>query len=552
MPDVNIHLKTPGAQQTQQALDKTAASARKLGNDAEKGGRKGATGMGDLHKKSKDVDGLFSGLKEKVMGFVAAWVGLESVVKLLQGLVNSLTEIQRLQQSIHRENLQNLVVGQALEIQTGTVGKQQEWAKFATNLQESGGLTSIRAGEQMAVAMDIALQGKGGIQDAGVKKLANQLAPMFGSAQLGGGEIKKFFEFASTMGTEQTLPGYQFAFAQLMSGYRASKVSNFGDFMTSMQTGATSYLAGGGTPGAAISYYSAARSVMANEALAATLLEQATRLSSGAYEKPREALEAFVGRPWGDLSMDQRMDTLLAYTYNIPESERMQRLTAEGFPAELATGITKMVSPEAIEALRQTRTSVRAATPKNIKAQSEEYLKSVLGESYVIGGKAAGDKLEVGKKFGRWQNRLQRAKDKYESLAAVGQDKLTVPDKYEPHVIAYQEMYDELGVLIDSLKESDTPEAKKILHKANILSGRISESIKNLGSLKGYVTPDFLQVDQATAVHRGAGYSARLDQLQGEAAPVIINNYSSDINLYPTAGSDPANRNPGQTRTGDI
>ena len=40
--------------------------------------------------------------------------------------------------------------------------------------------------------------------------------------------------------------------------------------------------------------------------------------------------------------------------------------------------------------------------------------------------------------------------------------------------------------------------------------------------------------------------------VEKSATTIINNHYSNDLNLYPTAGSDPANRNPGQTRTGDI
>jgi|GEM_PF-6522750 len=451
-----------------------------------------------------------SGLKGSVLGFIAAWAGLDKVIAKLQKLTESLKAIQAQQKNIHEGNRAILEIGQAWETQTGTVGKQGAWAKTAVEVAAAGGLKSLADVEAMGIGMDIAHGTTGGIRNPKNQKLAKELAPMFGAAQLSGKEISMFFELASTMGVEQTKEGYQQAFAQVMGGYRASRASNFGTYVTGLLSGGGAYMAMGGDPKKAISLYSAARAVTTSENLAATLLEQATRISSGAYEEPRKALEKFAGAKWENLNMDQRMDVLLQYAHSIPESERTKRLAAEGFPAEMAQALTKMVSPVGIDALEESTQKVSTASRKNVVGQGRAYLESPLGKARKTQWEYAVRKLDAGGKFNAWQHRLQEAKEELDIRVATGKDDVLINNEDEKYFIAYQKMLDDINREIKRLEGADTPEAKKLLRQAYRDRLRIVTHRDAFGR-QGVFGLDYTQdLSQGHAMQQGAELSERL------------------------------------------
>ncbi len=80
MSEVNIHLKTPGAQQAQQALGKTAGAARKLGDDAHEGGQKGAAGMDGLGKKANTAASGIKKVATAITSYVANIAGVAAII----------------------------------------------------------------------------------------------------------------------------------------------------------------------------------------------------------------------------------------------------------------------------------------------------------------------------------------------------------------------------------------------------------------------------------------------------------------------------------------
>jgi len=493
--DINIHLKTTGADKTkadldriaesakrfgdqvgqaQQPLDQAAQSAKELGDKAaeskqeldqagqsgQQAGEKTAEGQQKATAATEQTTGklnvmgrLFNTLKSQVMGFITAFLGIQAVIKIVTYLIEKLERVAELQKDIYEKSLQFAEMGQRLEFQTGTIGKQQFWTQQAIDLQKAGGLQGPEVAQQMLISMDIAFADLGGIKDKAIRDLAKQLGPFVGAAGLGPEEVSKAFEFAGTAGIKPTAEAYKDYFAKLQAGFTASKATNFGQFMEGIQKGGTAYMTMGGTIEGAISTFAAARAVTANEALAATLVEQIARLSGGGYEKPRAAMEKALRIKWSDLSMDERTAAVLEYVRNLPEAKRTQTLVEQGFPQELTTGIGKMVSPEAGKTMEYTRRVVGDATAGKIDDIARSYMESTLGQARQSEATKAGRIVARGPQFASWQRRLDEAKTELEDRLSIGRDR-PILDSLEPYLIAFEEMQKELQTPAGEIPES--------------------------------------------------------------------------------------------------
>jgi len=466
--DINIHIKTKGADQTKQQLGGIGQSAKQVGNDTAKANQKAGGATDQTTEKLKKQGGTLVKLGGQVKTFIGAWLGLQGVMKLASMFTEKLERIQQLQKSIYEQSVSMMEVGQSLEFQTGTVGKAPFWAKQAGELTAAGGLKEGVAG-QMLTSMDIAFAAQGGIKNAEVRNLGKELAPFVGTAGFSSNEVAKLFEFAGTAGVEPNVEAYRRFFGQLQAGYTSSKSTQGGEFLTGLQKGGTAYMSMGGSLTQAISAFSAAKAVMPTEALAATLLEQTARLSGGGYEKPRMNIEESLGVKWSDLSMDQRMDALLMYVKKIPENERAQTLAEAEFPLELTTQLGKMVSPEAMTAMETTRQAVTSADSVMVNAQSEAYMDSILGRSRTAAARRGLQKLGAGPAYARWQERLENARTAHEILVARGNDRLSIPDDIEPYIMAEEELVADMKAAgMEDVAEDLTDVIKKQRRAPNI------------------------------------------------------------------------------------
>ena len=521
--DVNIHIKTPGAREAKRQLGDVAKSAAGVGDKTQHAGKKGAEGADQATQKFSGMGRALSKLKTQVTGLISAWLGFQAVIKLIGHFNTRLERTKTLQQEIYQQSLSFAEVGQALEIQTGTKGRQQYWAKLALGLQQAGGLRDPAVAQQMLVSGDIAFAAAGGIKNRQVQDMLMAMSPMVGAAGLGGQDVGKFFEFAGTAGVPLETEAYKKYFAQIMAGYTASKSTSFGGFMTGLQKGGTGYIAQGGSLAEAISLFTGARAVMDNEAVAATLLEQMSRLASGAYARPRQTMEKALGVDWSSMSMDQRTGALLQYVQSIPESQRAQMLASQGFPTELITQISKIVSPEATTAIRSTRGAVAGASVADTDAALDAYMNSRLAKSRQKAAGRSMQDLAAGPGFAAWSERLTDARKRFDILLAKGQDRKTVPDWAEPEIMALESILTDVDSLIETAPPTQLPELTKLredLAREISLAKKFPNIQVGLGRTQGY----------------GYEYSRALDAV-GQAQNITIINDSGQ-KFYPRVGDD--------------
>ncbi|RKY12654.1 MAG: hypothetical protein DRP65_00415 [Planctomycetota bacterium] len=471
--DVNIHVKTPGAEESKQKLEKVGAAAKGVGEKTAEGQRRGADATEKTTQKLSRMGGVFSGLKNQIVGFIGAWAGLQGIQKALAAIIEKLERIAQLQKEFYESSLSYAEIGQALELQTGTIGKQAEWARKAIGIQKAGALPSVGAAGQMMIAADIAFAAQGGIKNPAIMQLLMDISPMFGAAGLGAAEVGKFFKFAGVAGTAATGEAYKGFFSKLYAGYTASTSTDFGQYLTGLQKGGTAYLTSGegATLGAAISGYVGSLAVASNELLAATMLEQASRVASGVYPKPIAAMEKALGLKWQGLSTDERMQATIDYISSLPESQRTQILAAQGFPGELTTALGKFASPKAIASRLAAAEKVGAAGPEQIRPITEAYLGYDLAKQRQMEAAKAEVELEIGPRFGGAQRRIARMRKQHEALVSRGADRW-VRDRLEPYVMALEEIRSELQQIpADDLTEAERERRARVI---NAISGDIA------------------------------------------------------------------------------
>jgi len=531
--DINIHVKAKDTGRTRQQLDEVGRSAKDVGAKTAEGGKQAAAATEKTTQKLTGMGRILETLKGQVLAFVGAFLGLQFVMKIITTLIQKLERIQQLQREIYEKSLSFAEIGQALEFQTGTRGRQMDWAAKAAALQKAGGLASPAVAQQMLISMDIAFAAQGGIKSPQVMGIAGQLAPFVGTAGLGPAEVSQLFKFAGAAGIAPTTAAYKQYFAQLQAAYTASQSTNFGQFLSGAQKGVTAYITQGGTLTEGLSAYGGAVAVTANEALAATLVEQVARLSGGGYERPRQAIEKGLGVSWETLSMNERMDALLRYVGGIPESRRAQVLAAQGFPMELTTGIGKMITPGAMRTMAATRRVVEGAAVSNLDAQTQAYLKSLLGKAKAAEADRAADVIEAGPEFASWQERLKTAREQHEILVAKGEDRW-IRDKLEPYVMAIEYLQKDITAFEPSTEEER-------LRKEDLLY-RIKTSMEMPTGLLTQFMGTGGQVGKL-----GYKWLEEFEALQNPTAgstgqPVIINDNS--VKYYPRVGVDDTGQGP--------
>lgn len=458
--EIDIHIKAKNAEEAKRQLDELRKKFGQVGDDTEKSQKKGAEAADKHTQKLGGLSRVMSSLHTQVAGLLAGFLSLAVVQKIFDFLARRMENMAAAMREVNQQSLKLQQIGQALEFQTGTVGKQRDWAKTASDVQKAGALESPSVAQQMLISADIAFAKQGGIKNPAIIELVKQLAPMAGAGLLAPEQVAKFFEFAGAAQIEAAPDAYKDYFAKLRAGFTASKATNFGDFMIGLQKGATGYLAQGGTLTEAIAAFSSARSVMASEELAATLLEQTARLSGGGYERPRQAIERGVGVKWADINMDQRLAAVLKYVASIPEAQRTQKLVEQGFPAELASQVSKMVSPEASAVMASTRDAVKAASSSQIEEMSRAYMESAPAKEQAAMAAADAQKLAASPAFEAWDRRRKIAEEQFKVLYSQHRDRAVIPDKVEPDVMAYEQMIKEFEAFAPSASD---PQAAAML-----------------------------------------------------------------------------------------
>jgi len=112
--DVNIHVKTPGAQQAKQRLEGIGKASKGVGDSAHRGGRKGAEGMRELDQSAAKTKGGFSKLRSSIASWVTGIIGITAIIRGITAAIRAQSEAIKEHAQIAAEQQKKLLALQAM------------------------------------------------------------------------------------------------------------------------------------------------------------------------------------------------------------------------------------------------------------------------------------------------------------------------------------------------------------------------------------------------------------------------------------------------------
>lgn len=132
---INIHIGTPGAEQTKKDLDGIASSAKGLGGKVNDAGGKGAAGMNKLSKSTGKASTGFGKLKTSVASWALGLVGGLAAIQAITAAIRAQTEAMKENARIAEEHQRKLLRLQHLG---GLFRERPELRKEVSALSELG------------------------------------------------------------------------------------------------------------------------------------------------------------------------------------------------------------------------------------------------------------------------------------------------------------------------------------------------------------------------------------------------------------------------------
>jgi hypothetical protein len=392
--EAQVKITTPGAPQAQTELKNTGEAAKQMGRDVSGASDHAAAKTEGIGKKAGETEKKIQSIGESAKNMIAGFLGLSAVTGVLDGWIERFEKMIDLREQFLDSSISALELGKSMSFQTGS-GTADEWAKKILHLQKEAGFANPRMVSELMTAMDVMLKDKGGVADKEVMQLVRDIAPDLAAMPFSASEVSSLIDFAQTANVAPTQDALRDYFAKIHKGYTESKSTDPSGFITGLQKGGTAYMSQGGSLEGAIANFAASRAVTSSEELAATLVEQASRLSGGGYEEPRKAIEQAYGVRFADTSIDQRYQMLIGYAASLPESQRMEFLTQAGINPELSSGLMKLATPGARKTFRSTSVSVSAANAAFVSDNTRRHRSGVLDDYYAIEAQGAFEKLDA-------------------------------------------------------------------------------------------------------------------------------------------------------------
>lgn len=112
--DVNIHVKTPGAQESKKNLEGVGKAAQQVGDSAHRGGKKGADGVDELGQSAKKTESNFSKLKSSITSWLAGLVGIAAIIKGVNAAIRAQSEAMKEHADIVSQQQKKLLSLQAM------------------------------------------------------------------------------------------------------------------------------------------------------------------------------------------------------------------------------------------------------------------------------------------------------------------------------------------------------------------------------------------------------------------------------------------------------
>ena len=525
--DINIHVRAQDTEQTKKQIGDVGGAAEQLGKKVSEGQR----AAGESTEKATEKFGLMGRtletLKSQALSFISGFIGLAAVVKLVNNLADGLKRVQDLQKATYGKGLDYSEFGQRLAFQAGAPGKQQYFAEQIAGIQRAGLIKDKETVYQMLSSADTTYKSQGGIKNPQILSFLNELAPTIGATQLSQGEIKSLFELANNAKIAPTAEAYKKLMAEAKVAADISKTT-MGEFITGFEGATAGYLAKGGTPEAAMSTYSALRSVTGSEEAAASIFRLAVRLSEGGNKNFTRKIERKLGVQWENLNEDQQLDSLLRYINTLPPSQVTQILAEQGVQGAGKIGL--LATPEAQRVFKTTQQKIAVSNTEELNQQTKAYRDSMLGKNIAIATKYGEKNVQEAPEFATWQQKKDEIQNQFEELQKQGKDSWLINDKIEASVMMLKEEAEDVKRYMKTVPKGGKQwkEARKLL----------SDIQSDIGTTSGFIAQGLAELPfQPPFVEKVTqSYYNRLEGIKAEPNQLTII-HDNSINYYPTVGA---------------
>jgi hypothetical protein len=273
---IEEYIQIIGADRAEQELARLAGAQQQVGDTAEDAGKKSQQAGG----QTTALGSALTSAASAAQSFVAGFIGLAGVQRLLSEVAQSLREVDELNRKLGGGAVDVASRAKILARQLG-VG-EEKGAEILTSLQIAGGLEAGGA-QELGVAADIAFEGK--LLEGKNLTTTKDVAAFAGTMGFTGSETANLFGFLKTAGKLGSPEEAKEAIAKIAAAARASKAKSTGAFVEELARGGTGILQSGVSLEDVLAMGAQARQVEVSEELAAQSLASLEQVAVGA-EKP--------------------------------------------------------------------------------------------------------------------------------------------------------------------------------------------------------------------------------------------------------------------------
>ena len=112
--DINIHVKTPGANQAKQQLDSVGQSAKQVGNKTGRAAKKGAAGINKLSQSTNRAHGRFSKFFSSIKSWAVGLVGITATIGAITKAIRVQIQAMKEHAQIAAEQQKKLIALQSM------------------------------------------------------------------------------------------------------------------------------------------------------------------------------------------------------------------------------------------------------------------------------------------------------------------------------------------------------------------------------------------------------------------------------------------------------
>ena len=327
---------------------------------AETAGKKHKTALDGLGASGISLEGTLQKTMAAAKGFIAGWIGLEGVQKVLSLIGQHLDDISRKSAALGLASREMDAAAKAVANQLGGAAKFDQAKTRIREIMGSGGLSSVGQAEGVAIAGNV---NWGNLGDDRERAMVRTAAEFIGRKGLGVSEGGDLIEVLGKMGAKNPEDVKRIS-EQIFASFRGSQSTSFSGWVTGLKKAAPEMAAAGATNETILSSMIQARAGKANEEQAAELNRQLLMALGREPVQKALAKEAGLSREkWLGQGFDTRMEQFGAWVSKYGASPKGKMLLGDILNSEELGRTMAMFTPAGLAGMASSRKQLADVTP---------------------------------------------------------------------------------------------------------------------------------------------------------------------------------------------